>query len=273
MELVPASTFSAAELAALFTAGYEGYYVPLAVDKAAFSFMASAWDYDLDASRVAVNQPLTGTVPVNSALTGPVGLCVLARRGEEGWIGGVGVSAPARRGGVGERLMLAVLDEARALGLARVWLEVLVQNEPAIRLYEKLGFEHVRELEVWSLDGAPGEALPASAEDAHAWIREHRSAREPWQRADGTLARLSGLEGIAGEGGAAVARVTGGRVSILQLAAEGPAATEALLGAARGLGDSVSWLNLPADDPASTVLERLGGRVDARQHEMVLELR
>ena len=261
MELVPAATFSAAELAALFTAGYEGYYVPLAVDEAAFSFMASTWDYDLDASRVAVGDE------------GPVGLCVLARRDGDGWIGGVGVSAPARRGGVGKQLMLAVLDEARSLGLARVWLEVLVQNEPAIRLYEKLGFDHVRELEVWSLDGAPGEALPARAEDAHAWIREHRSEREPWQRADGTVARLSGLEGIAGEGGAAVARVAGGRVSILQLAAESPAAIEALLGAARGLGDSVSWLNLPADDPAATWLERLGGRVDARQHEMVLELR
>ncbi|HEX4930100.1 MAG TPA: hypothetical protein VFV62_05255, partial [Gaiellaceae bacterium] len=85
MELVPAATFSAAELAALFTAGYEGYYVPLTVDEAAFSFMASAWDYDLDASRVAVNRGLTGTVPVNAAMTGPVGLCMLARRGEDGW--------------------------------------------------------------------------------------------------------------------------------------------------------------------------------------------
>jgi ribosomal protein S18 acetylase RimI-like enzyme len=261
VELVPASTFSAAELAALFTAGYEGYYVPLAVDEAAFSFMASTWDYDLEASRVAVGDE------------GPVGLCVLARRDDEGWIGGVGVSAPARRGGVGERLMLAVLDEARTLGLARVWLEVLVQNEPAIRLYEKLGFDHVRELEVWALDGAPGPALDAPAEEARTWIREHRDGREPWQRADGTLAHLDDLEGLATESGAALLRVAGGRVSILQLAAESPAATEALLGAARGLGDTVSWLNLPADDPAATVLERLGGRVDARQHEMVLELR
>jgi ribosomal protein S18 acetylase RimI-like enzyme len=261
VELVPAATFTSTELAALFTAGYEGYYVPLAVDEAAFSFMASAWDYDLEASRVAVGDD------------GPVGLCMLARRGEDGWIGGVGVTVAARRSGVGEGLMLAALDEARALGLARVWLEVLVQNEPAIRLYEKLGFGHVRELEVWSLDGAPGTALPARSEDAHAWIREHRSEREPWQRADGTLARLTGLEGLATEGGAAVARVSAGRVSLLQLAAESPAAIEALLGAARGLGDSVSWLNLPAADPAAPILERLGGRVDARQHEMVLELR
>jgi hypothetical protein len=183
------------------------------------------------------------------------------------------VAPLARRHGVGERLMLAVLDEARALGLARVWLEVLVQNEPAIRLYEKLGFGHVRELEVWSLDGAPEPAPAAPADEARAWILEHREGREPWQRADGTLANLPELEGLVTEGGAALARVTGGRVSILQLAAESPEAIETLVGAARGLGDSVSWLNLPADDPAARVLEQRGGRVDARQHEMVLELR
>jgi ribosomal protein S18 acetylase RimI-like enzyme len=265
VELLPASNFSAAELAAAFTAGYEDYYVPLAVDEAAFSFMANAWDYDLDASRVAVGDD------------GPVGLCVLARRGDDGWIGGVGVALPARRSGIGERLVLAVLDEARALGLARVWLEVLVQNEPALQLYGKLGFTHVRELDVWALDGAPGPALTAPADEAHAWIREHRAAREPWQRADEPLAhltRLGGVEldGLATDGGAAVARVGGGRVSILQLAAESPEAIEALLGAARGLGDAVSWLNLPADAAAAPVLQRLGGRIDARQHEMVLEL-
>lgn len=260
MDLVPASGFSAAELAALFTAGYEGYYVPLAIDEAAFGFMANAWDYDLDASRVAVGAD------------GPVGLCMLARRDEDGWIGGVGVTTAARRGGVGERLVLAVLDEARALGLARVWLEVLVQNEPAIRLYEKLGFAHVRELDVWSLAGAPGPALEAPAGEAHAWIREHRSGREPWQRADGTLAHLEELVGLRTHGGAAVLRVAGGRASVLQLEAEDESALETLVTAARGLADAVSWLNLPTGDEASSVLERLGGRVDARQLEMVLEL-
>ena len=265
MDALPASGFSAGELAALFTAGYEGYSVPLAIDEAAFSFMANAWDYDLDASRVAVGAD------------GPVGLCMLARRGEDGWIGGVGVGTAARRSGVGERLMLAVLDEARLLAVRRVWLEVLVQNEPAIRLYEKLGFAAVRELEVWSLPGAPGPALETPAEEApveeaHAWIRGHRGGREPWQRADGTISHLSDLAGLATEGGAAVLRVAGGRASILQLAAEDERAIETLVAAARGLADSVSWLNLPAGDPASAVLERLGGQVDARQLERMLEL-
>ncbi len=222
--------------------------------------MAGAWDYDLAASRVAVGE------------AGPVGPCMLARRGEDGWIGGVGVSLPARRTGVGEELMRAALAEARALGLRRVWLEVLIQNEPAIRLYEKLGFARVRDLEVWALPGAPAHSLLGYAGTAHAWIRGHRTTREPWQRADRTIANLSELDGLVHDEGAAVVRCTGGRASILQLAAGSDDALEALLEAARGLGESVSFLNLPTDDPAAAILERLGGLIDARQHELVLEL-
>ena len=138
--LEPAARRSHAELAEILTAGYEGYYTPFAVDEAAFRFMATVWDDDLEASRVAV---VGGE---------PAGIAKLAIRGDRGWIAGIGVAVPWRGQGVGEALMRGVLDEARARGLREVWLEVLVQNEPAIRLYEKLGFEHERELEVWTLE-------------------------------------------------------------------------------------------------------------------------
>ena len=42
--LEPASGRSHAELASLFTAGYEGYFMPVSVDEAAFTFMAATWD-------------------------------------------------------------------------------------------------------------------------------------------------------------------------------------------------------------------------------------
>ncbi|MEP6651168.1 MAG: GNAT family N-acetyltransferase [Lapillicoccus sp.] len=49
--------------------------------------------------------------------------------------------APRARGtGVGERLVRAVLDEAVARGRSRVVLEVTEGNDPAIRLYERMGF-------------------------------------------------------------------------------------------------------------------------------------
>ena len=143
--LEPASRFTHAELAEIFNAGYEGYYTPFSVDEEAFRFMSTIWDDDLEASRVAL---VEGT---------PAGICKLAIRGDLGWIAGIGI-APAQRGhGVGQELMRVVLDVARERGLNEVWLEVLVQNEPAIRLYEKLGFERVRNLEVWTLDSVPGD--------------------------------------------------------------------------------------------------------------------
>ena len=128
MRLEPASAWSYAELAEIFNAGYEGYFTPFNLDEAAFRFMSTTWDDDLDASRVAV---VDGE---------PAGICKLAIRGERGWIAGVGVAPPHRGAGIGEALMRAVLEEARTRGLREVSLEVLVQNEPAIRLYEKLGF-------------------------------------------------------------------------------------------------------------------------------------
>ncbi|HEX4930339.1 MAG TPA: hypothetical protein VFV62_06475, partial [Gaiellaceae bacterium] len=53
--LEPASRFSYAELAELFSASYEGYFMPVQLDEAAFASMASASDFDLDASRVALD--------------------------------------------------------------------------------------------------------------------------------------------------------------------------------------------------------------------------
>lgn len=45
--------------------------------------------------------------------------------------------------GIGRKLLAALLDVAdNYLGLARVELEVLPDNVPAIRLYESMGFEH-----------------------------------------------------------------------------------------------------------------------------------
>ena len=48
-----------------------------------------------------------------------------------------------RRQGVGERLLIALLDLAQARGASEATLEVRPTNTPAIRLYEKFGFKVV----------------------------------------------------------------------------------------------------------------------------------
>jgi ribosomal protein S18 acetylase RimI-like enzyme len=54
----------------------------------------------------------------------------------------VGVDARYRRAGVGRRLLVALLERARADGVSRLSLSVEFDN-PAVRLYERVGFETV----------------------------------------------------------------------------------------------------------------------------------
>jgi RimJ/RimL family protein N-acetyltransferase len=55
--------------------------------------------------------------------------------------------APHRRGtGLGSDLVTAAIDEARALGLDRLHLNVVADNVRAIALYERLGFAHTGRL-------------------------------------------------------------------------------------------------------------------------------
>ena len=68
------------------------------------------------------------------------------------------VTARARGRGVGDRLVRAVLDEARTRGRHQVVLEVTGGNDPAIGLYERMGFRftgeqnpHPRRLELAEL--------------------------------------------------------------------------------------------------------------------------
>ncbi len=259
LELRSAAELSDDELAELFTASYEGYLVPMAVDAGAIRFLTETFDLDRAASRIALRDGAR------------IGLANLGIRGRDAWIGGVGVVPAERRAGVGRALMEAVHEEARSRGVERVWLEVIVENVGAIALYERLGYEHVRDLEVWSLLGRSGEAPEADVHRAHAWVREHRSEREPWQRADESLARVASPRGLLVEGAAAVVQLAGARVQVVQVAGDdGP--LEALLAGASVLGETLGILNLPSGDPAGAALGRLGGTIDVRQHEMVLPI-
>jgi GNAT superfamily N-acetyltransferase len=258
VELRPANSLSPAERAELFNAAYEGYLVPFQVDEATLAWLDETFDIDLEASRIAYRD--------GEAL----GLGNLGVRGEDGWIGGVGVVLAARRSGVGDALKRGLHDEARARGIRRVWLEVIVENTGAFALYEKLGYRTVRNVAVWSLPlsvSEQSEAEDVPAEHAHARIRQLRTERDPWQRADESLAHSGDSRGLATAAGAAVYRRSGENVSVIQIAGD----SEPLLRALRTLG-AVNVLNLPDNDPATAVLEALGGTVRIRQHEMVLDL-
>jgi ribosomal protein S18 acetylase RimI-like enzyme len=142
VEFRPSSEFSLAELAAVFTASYHGYFIPLVVDETQLRYMVGVFDLDLSRSVVAVQRER------------PIGLANLGRRGERTWLGGVGVLPDHRGSGIGESPTRMLLDQAREARAREMVLEVIVENSPAIALYEKLGFARTRELEVLSLAAA-----------------------------------------------------------------------------------------------------------------------
>ena len=253
VELRSANVLSLGKRAELFTAAYEGYLMPMHIDEAALGWMHEKFDFDLDASRVAYRDGE------------PVGLANLAVRDRDAWIGGVGVVASARRAGIGEALMRSVHEEARSRDVERVWLEVIVENTGAFALYEKLGYELVQDVEVWTLPGAEGEheghEVPVADAKARLLARH-----EPWQRADGTLANYDDVRGLVTDSGAMLFCVRSS-AQLQQYAGE----PEPLLRALRSFGD-VYILNLPAADPGAQVLCELGGSVVVRQHEMLLDL-
>jgi ribosomal protein S18 acetylase RimI-like enzyme len=53
---------------------------------------------------------------------------------------GMGVRQDYRSLGIGKKLLMATLNQARERELERVELEVYVSNQPAIELYQKAGF-------------------------------------------------------------------------------------------------------------------------------------
>ncbi len=69
---------------------------------------------------------------------------VLARvAADEGEILTIAVGLAHRRGHIGQRLMEAVAVQAEAGGAATLFLEVAEDNEPALKLYARLGFREV----------------------------------------------------------------------------------------------------------------------------------
>ena len=104
LDIRSARSLSLDERANLFNAAYEGYLVPFHLDTQQLQSMDEAFDLDLGASRVAFRDGE------------PIGLGNLGVRGEDAWIGGIGVVPAARRKGIGEALMRELHEQGRGRG-------------------------------------------------------------------------------------------------------------------------------------------------------------
>jgi ribosomal-protein-alanine N-acetyltransferase len=72
-----------------------------------------------------------------------VGYVGLAFRGVDADVQTIAVVPTAQRSGTGTKLLSLALAEAKRRAVTQVFLEVAVENQPAISLYQKFGFEQI----------------------------------------------------------------------------------------------------------------------------------
>ncbi len=178
----PASVYTPAELADLFNLGFAGYFMPVNFTEEAFRAFVERDGVDLNVSRVLL------------ADGDPAGLALVARRGPVSRLAAMGLVTGMRGRGAGSWLMEGLLTEARQRGERRMFLEVIAQNEPAIRLYEKSGFTKLRRLLGFSAESPAGKAdaafQPCTLGEVIRMIDEFGLPDLPWQVDAQTLTRL-----------------------------------------------------------------------------------
>jgi ribosomal protein S18 acetylase RimI-like enzyme len=138
--LKPALDFPIPDIAALLTRGFEGYFVPININDAALLAMIHRDGVDMAESRVLLEDDR------------PIGVAVIARRGWTSRLAAMAVIPESRNAGAGSWVMARLLDDARLRGDREMVLEVIEQNQAAVHLYKKHGFEVVRRLVGYKLE-------------------------------------------------------------------------------------------------------------------------
>ncbi|ANB61584.1 GNAT family N-acetyltransferase [Anoxybacteroides amylolyticum] len=122
-----------------WNAGFEGYYFPIQLTIESFLHRLVGEGLSPSLSIIAFHHDE------------PVGIMLNGIRECQGitmaWNGGTGVAPSFRKTGVGTELMKTTLDIYEQAGVDFATLEAISENERAIALYKKFGYEIVDELE------------------------------------------------------------------------------------------------------------------------------
>jgi ribosomal protein S18 acetylase RimI-like enzyme len=183
MELRPAHTLTLDGLAALFNEAFTGYIGGnVNFTAATLARLISRDNVDLELSQVFYRDEQ------------PVGFGYVARQGWRCRLAAFGVIPAAAGAGIGKLAMNAMVEQARERGDHEYLLEVIEQNERAVRLYKGVGFEIVRRLVGYVAENPTGEAADLQQIDVYEAARvvvQHGAPDLPWQVAGANLMRHS----------------------------------------------------------------------------------
>jgi ribosomal protein S18 acetylase RimI-like enzyme len=170
--------------AEVLSRGFANYLVPIVSNAGVLLSMARVDSVDLTVSRVFVRDGAA------------IGGALVARRGWTCRLAGMAIVPEARRAGAGRAGVARLLAEAKARGERDMVLEVIEQNEPAVKLYEACSFKKVRRLVGFAGPGVPDTTVPPGLMEVDlrdmAEVVTHDSLRDlPWQLSGETLAQLT----------------------------------------------------------------------------------
>ena len=184
-DTVPASAYPLPDLINFLNRGFEDYFVPIQFNMAAFLNMLRKDGIDLTISRVL------------SMDDQPSGIALIARRGtlRASRLAAMGIAKETRGKGAGSWFMDELINEAHQRGDHEMVLEVIEQNEPAVKLYQKSGFQSVRRL----IGFIRNEAEESERSDLHEidlremgrLISQYGLSDLPWQLSGESIAQMN----------------------------------------------------------------------------------
>jgi GNAT superfamily N-acetyltransferase len=180
----PASDYPLPDLIRLLNRGFEDYFVSIQFNATTFSNMLRKDGIDLAESRVL------------SVDRQPCGIALIARRSSlsTSRLAAMGIAKEARGKGAGSWFMEELIQEARQRGDREMVLEVIEQNEPAVRLYRSCGFETVRRLIGLTVKDPIGNAkntlYELELQKMGQLISQHALPDLPWQLSGESIAQM-----------------------------------------------------------------------------------
>lgn len=213
--------YGLAPAAEVFTRGFSDYFVKIVASPAMLMQMARIDSVDLTTSKIVLRDGVA------------VGAALMARRGWTCRLAGMAIVPESRRQGAARATVEHLLSDARARRDRAMVLEVIEQNEPAVKLYETCGFRRVCRLVgfVGAAD-AGQETDPCEAKLEECDLRSVGTKIAacsrldlPWQLSGETVAQLGPPHRgfVSGHAALAISDPEGSSVGIRALAAEGMA--------------------------------------------------
>ncbi|MBP3963884.1 GNAT family N-acetyltransferase [Paenibacillus lignilyticus] len=163
------SQLPANEIVALWNKGFEGYFTNAAMNLDRFMARTVSEGLSLEHSLAMIVDGEPAGFVMNGFRT--------TNEGKTAWNGGTGI-APAHRGkGYGKQLMAQNVQLYREQNVNLALLEAIIQNEPAIKLYQGAGYQITGQLVCSILEDAidPSLLLPSFP---HRFVIRHAKPRD-----------------------------------------------------------------------------------------------